>query len=153
MSTKWFGALAATALALMAGALGAAPIPRLGPSDIGGTVAQAKWVPEAVRKGIRGMSGSAGHDRVVAAHFLVTLRDYDGVTTSTARSMSHSLGAQPKEDDDSTIRLKLNHDRPGYLKEGMKIRVRGYKVAGDEGGTWTSYEAIRIEEGDSTHRP
>jgi hypothetical protein len=130
-----------------------APIPRLGPADIRGSVADAKWVPEAVRRGIPGRSGSAGHDRVVAAHFLVTLRNYDGVSTSTARRMSHSLGAQPKADDDSTIRLKLNHDRPGYLREGMKIRVRGYSVAGDEGGTWTSYEAIRIEEGDSPSKP
>jgi hypothetical protein len=31
-----------------------------------------------------------------------------------------------------------------FLKKGMRITVRGYKIAGDEGGTWTYYTEIKI---------
>jgi hypothetical protein len=30
------------------------------------------------------------------------------------------------------------------MKKGLRIKVRGYKVAGDEGGTWTSFTGIEI---------
>lgn len=59
-----------------------APIRPVGPVDVRGTVSEIKWVPEEKLKGIPGMSGSAGHDRVIPAHFLVTLIDYDGVTAA-----------------------------------------------------------------------
>jgi hypothetical protein len=43
------------------------------------------------------------------------------------------------------IILKLDHKDKSYLKKGMKIRVKGYKVRGDEGGTWTSNSGVSVQ--------
>lgn len=42
------------------------------------------------------------------------------------------------------IILQIAHSDRNHLKKGMKIRVSGYTVRGDEGGTWTSYKKIEI---------
>lgn len=49
----------------------AAPIIPVGPINICGTVNEVKWMPEEMVKGIPGMSGTAGKDRVVPGHFLI----------------------------------------------------------------------------------
>jgi hypothetical protein len=126
-----------------------APIRPVEPVDVSGTVSEIKWVPEEKLKGIPGMSGSAGHDRVIPEHFLVTLIDYDGVTAETARMMtwyldSNALKDEGQKDKPSFILLRINYSDRNYLKKGMKIKVSGYTVRGDEGGTWTSYGAIDI---------
>jgi len=48
-----------------------APIIPVGPINICGTVNEVRWVPEEMVKGIPGMSGTAGKDRVVPGHFLI----------------------------------------------------------------------------------
>ena len=138
---------------LVCGRAPGAPIPPLGPSDIAGTVIDVRWVPQKDVKAMPGMSGSLGHDRVVPSHFLVTLGRYDGVSTDTAHQMTGYLDGRSDKRDDSTILLKLNHDHRDYLKKGMNIEVRGYRVTGDEGGTWTTYKAIRIVEGAPRSKP
>ena len=40
--------------------------------------------------------------------------------------------------------MKINYKKPNYLKKGMKIKVIGYTVRGDEGGTYTYYDNIVI---------
>jgi len=126
-----------------------APIRPVGPVDVRGTVSEIKWVPEEKLKGIPGMSGSAGHDRVIPEHFLVTLIDYDGVTAETARMMTRyldwtALKGEEQKDKPSFILLRINYSDRNYLKKDRKIKVRGYTVRGDEGGTWTSYGAVDI---------
>jgi hypothetical protein len=126
----------------------AAPIPPLGPVDITGTVVQAQWIPEQKIKGIPGMSGTLGIDRVKRAHFVVALEQYEGVDAKTARQMTGYLDASAPREPDSTqapqrILMQLDHEDKEFLKKGMRITVKGYKIAGDEGGTWTSYEEIR----------
>jgi len=127
----------------------AAPIRPIGPVDVSGTVSEIKLVPEEKLKGIPGMSGSAGHDRVIPEHFLVTLIDYDGVTAETARMMTryldwNALKGEEQKDKPSFILLRINYGDRNFLKKGMKIKVSGYTVRGDEGGTWTSYGTIDI---------
>lgn len=126
---------------------GAAPIRPVGPLDVAGTISEIKWVPEVRVKGKPGMSGSAGHDRVRPAHFSVTLRDYEGVDTQTAIIMTRYLDwnafkNKEQEGKPSFILLQINHNDKNYLKKGMKIRVTGYTVRGDEGGTWTDYDKV-----------
>jgi hypothetical protein len=126
-----------------------APIPPVCPVNICGTVSEAKWMPEEMVKGIPGMSGSAGHDRVVPAHFLIALRNFDGVDSETTRRITGYLAgsafeAAGPEGTPPLMLLKINHPDKNYLRKGMNIDISGYTVRGDEGGTWTSYERIDV---------
>lgn len=130
----------------------AAPIRPIGPVDVSGTISEIKWVPEEKVRGVQGMSGSLGHDRTRSAHFLVTLTDYDGVNAETARRMTGYLNrtafkGEKQQDKPSFILLKINHNDKNYLRKGMKIRVIGYEVRGDEGGTWTYHDKVEIPAG------
>lgn len=136
-------------LFIMASDLIAAPLMPLGPFDITGTIRDIQWAPEKKVKGIPGMSGSAGRDRVIQAHFLITLTDFEGVGSETAIAMTRYLDWSStkdvrKDEKPSSLLLKLNHSDKEYLKRGMNIKVIGYTVRGDEGGTWTSYKNIEI---------
>ena len=126
-----------------------APIPPVGPVTICGAISEAKWVPEEMVKGIPRMSGSAGHERVVLAHFLIALRNFDGVDSETARRITGYLAgsafeAAGPEGTPPLILLKINHPDKNYLRKGMNIDISGYTVRGDEGGTWTSFTGIEI---------
>jgi hypothetical protein len=55
-----------------------------------------------------------------------------------------ALKDNKQKDKPLFILLNINHKDKNYLKKGMKIKVRGYEVRGDEGGTWTSYRALEI---------
>jgi hypothetical protein len=117
--------------------------------DITGTVVEARWMPEQKIKGIPGMSGTLGVDRVKRAHFLVTLEQVEGVDAKTARKMTGYLDSSVVREEEAVqgplrILLQLNHEDKEFLKKGMRITVRGYKIAGDEGGTWTYYTEIKI---------
>jgi DNA-binding NarL/FixJ family response regulator len=97
---------------------------------------------------IPGASGTLGIDRIIGAHFLVVLRDYSGPDEKTLEAMSRVFsvtfpGSQPPAGV-RVIHLKLNSDNPNLIREGMKIRVTGYTVNGDEGDTWTRYDKLKI---------
>ena len=128
-----------------------APIIPIGPIEVSGLVSEIEWVPEKKVKGIPGMSGSAGRDRVMPAHFFIKLTEFERVDPNTAITITRYLSwpAQPveeKAEKPSFMLLKIDHNDKSYLEKGMKIRVSGYTVRGDEGGTWTSYNHIDILE-------
>ena len=127
----------------------AVPVRPLGPVDISGTVSELHWVPEKKIKAVRGMSGSAGKDRTFPAHFLVTLEDFEGVDRQTAAAMTRYIDWSALKDQEkgcrpSFVLLKINHNDKNYLKKGMRIKVSGYTVRGDEGGTWTYFTGIDV---------
>jgi len=127
----------------------AAPIRPIGPVDVSGTVSDLKWNPDKKIKGLPGMSGSAGVDRTVPAHFLVTLKDFVGVDSKTALMMTRYVDWSAFKDEKDNfippfIILKINQNDNNYLKQGMFIKVSGYTVRGDEGGTWTYYTKVDI---------
>jgi hypothetical protein len=127
----------------------AAPIRPVGPLEVTGTISELRWIPERLIQGRPGLTGSAGRDRLEAAHFLVKLINYEGITPETARIMTHYLDESafmnpPVMGQPSFILLKIGSKNPDNLKPGLRIRVTGYKVAGDEGGTWTSCTEIII---------
>jgi hypothetical protein len=126
-----------------------APIRPVGPADITGKISEVRWVPEKTVKGVPRMSGSAGRDRVVSPHFLIRLVDFEGVSPEAAVTMTRYLDGSAYQNQDlkdrpSFILLKIDYNDQDYLKKGLRIKVRGYKVAGDEGGTWTSFAGIEI---------
>lgn len=136
-------------LLVMAVTATAAPFRSLGPVDVTGLISEIIWIPEQKIKGQTGMSGSAGHDRLNPAHFLVTLSNYVGVTSETAVMMTRYLNWTAVKGHDplyrpSFILIQINPSDKNALKKGLKIRVTGYEVRGDEGGTWTSYKSVEI---------
>jgi hypothetical protein len=126
-----------------------APIPPIGPLDISGVIEEVEWFPERPVKGIPRMSGSSGKDRVVSPHFLIRLKDFEGVEPEVALRMTRYLDCQAINDKDlkgfpPLISIKVDWSDRNYLKKRMRIRVRGYKIGGDEGGTWTTFSGIEI---------
>ena len=126
-----------------------APIRPIGPADIIGTISEVRWVPERTVKGVPRMSGSAGRDRVVSPHFLVRLVDFEGVSSEESFTMTRYLDSSAYPDQDIKDRppfilLEIDSSNQEYLIKGLRIKVRGYKVAGDEGGTSTSFTGIEI---------
>jgi hypothetical protein len=126
-----------------------APIRPVGPTDITGTISEVRWVPEKTVKGVPRMSGSAARDRVVSPHFLIRLVDFEGVSPEAAVTLTRYLDWSAYQNRDLKDRppyilLKIDTSDRDYLKEGVRIKVSGYKVAGDEGGTWTSFTRIEI---------
>ena len=126
----------------------AAPLPPFEPVNITGTIMMKEWFPETKVKGIPGMSGSAGRDRTFPSHFKVILENYEGIDITTARRINFLLefssGCSESPDKPKQLFLKLPHQDKFFLDQAVRIRVRGYKITGDEGGTWTSYEKIEI---------
>lgn len=123
----------------------AAPTRRLPPADISGTIAELNWVPEKKAAGKPGFSGTLGQDRVFPAHFVVTLVNYDGVTSATAKQLSGLLGDRKgRVQGPENLALMLPHEDKESLKTGMRIRVKQYRISGDEGGTWSHCEKIEI---------
>lgn len=130
----------------IAARLGAAPLPPQAPVDVMGTIGEAKWFPEKrVPAASTRASGSLGHDRVFPAHFLVTLEDYDGISSATAQRLSARVDTQSTSTKTGdTLLLMLNSPDKELLKPGMRVRVRDYTVSGDEGGTWAKHGPIDI---------
>lgn len=132
-------------LAVWCANVNAAPLPPEKPATISGTIVSADWTPATPRKARPGFSGSLGVDVVVPAHFRVVLKDYDGVSSTTAKRISFYVTEHAAEDSaQSRVALQLNHKDREFLQPGMRIRVRNYHIAGDEGGTWTKYDKIEI---------
>jgi hypothetical protein len=136
----------------------AAPIRPVGPVNVTGTISEVQWVPEKTVQGLPRLSGSAGRDRVVSPHFLIRLVDYEGVSSEVAITMTRYLdrsayGDQNLKARPSFILLKIDYGDRDYLKKGMRITVTGYKVAGDEGGTWTTFTGIEILQRSSSGDP
>jgi hypothetical protein len=127
-----------------------APIPPAGPFDIAGTISEAQWFPAEHIRGKRGMSGSLGHDRMVGAHFVVRLVNYRGVAAEKAIRITRYVSFKAYGDKNPSgmppfIILKIDSKDKNFLKTGMKVRVTGYTVRGDEGGTWTSFAGISTQ--------
>jgi hypothetical protein len=138
------------ALILFGSTLNAAPIRGQGPFDITGTISESAWVPEEFRKGRPGWSGSLRHDRVVPSHFVVKLVKYSGVPAESAVRITRYINYKAYGEGNPSgmppfIILKINSKESKFLKKGMKIRVTGYTVRGDEGGTWTSNTGVSIQ--------
>ncbi|KAB2888738.1 MAG: hypothetical protein F9K32_15370 [Desulfobulbaceae bacterium] len=133
----------------LAAAVYAAPLPPFSPVDITGKISEARWMPEQQVEAIPGMSGSAGHDRVFPAHFLIKLVGYTGIDAATAWQMTrlvdrYALGSGSEQTPPPFILLRIDHPDRENFRPGMTIRVTGYAISGDEGGTWTSHDRVDI---------
>ena len=126
-----------------------APVQPAGPMNIIGTVESAEWVPkEFVKAQSPGMSGTLGVDRTLAARFKVVLKDYTGLTEENVAALRRfyngGFPGTPPNHTSPRIHITLLSDNPKLLAAGMKIRVTGYTIAGDEGATWESCDRLEI---------
>jgi peptidyl-prolyl isomerase F (cyclophilin D) len=131
-------AAAIVCAALFAARSHAAPMRPTAPMTIEGTIHKIDWIAQTQVKGQPGLSGTAGVDRTIPAHYLVTLTD---VVVSVAES---AQGWQPFKTGDD-IRIALDHPKnDGALKQGMRIRIVDFQMTGDEGGIRTSFKEIAL---------
>jgi len=120
-----------------------APQPEL---DIEGLIDVLEWVPEVTAKGIWGMSGSLGGDRSFPAHYRVELVDCNVALAEGEIEPAPNFWPGLKVGKQEKYSLTLNHPADdAFLKPGMRIKVLGYNVSGDEGGIWTTYRNIATE--------
>ncbi len=115
-------------------------------------------------KGIPRMSGTLDEDRVRPAHYELTLEAYSGITTLVAAQMAYDVegnrcvpeiswddlnqGVQPPQIV-VLLTKKWRQRALKKLKPGTQIRVVNYRVTGDEGGCWASYEKVVILSSDT----
>lgn len=127
----------------------AAQLMPLGPVDVTGMVSEITWVSERKEKGIPYATGSLGGDRTWPAHFRVKLIGYEGVTAETAIRMTSmiewkALEGLKQKDRSSFALVNISHNDGEFIKKGIRIKISGYSIRGDEGGTWTSYNKFEI---------
>lgn len=126
-----------------------APLPPMKPVTVEGVIRRLQWSPETKIAGRPGFSGSLGRDRVVPAHFRITLVEYRGVESDEAWRINGIMSDPGVSEADRNqppahVILQLNDDDPHALMPGMRIRVKGYVVSGDEGGTWTRFQSLEV---------
>jgi hypothetical protein len=131
--------LALPVSAMLLGDVSAVPMIPLGPVDVSGTITELKWIPAKRIRGIPGMSGSAGVDRIVPEHFLACLQPYVGPDAELARAFNNMVGAgelNPANLDQApaTLVVWVLGVRPNQLKVGMQVLLPAYTIFGDEGG-------------------
>ena len=141
------GIFVATLLpALVAGVAGAAPLPPFEPVDVCGTIAAQAWVPARRVPAIAGASGSLGRDREFPAHARVEIEPYRGIDGRTAARINALLGfAQAGASGNRRLLLLLPTDDPALLDGRTSLCVVGFRISGDEGGTWTSYARLVLD--------
>ena len=114
----------------------ASPMPPTATMTIEGRIQEISWYPKKHVKGIPGMSGSAGVDRTVPAHYKVSLIDTK-VTSQENDNVPFTSG--------SPINIKLNHPKDDkFLMKNMQVRIIDFRMGGDEGGIWTSFKNIEL---------
>ncbi|EKD83434.1 MAG: hypothetical protein ACD_39C00682G0002 [uncultured bacterium] len=124
----------------------ASPMPPQPELDIEGLVAVVEWVPEATEKGVWGMSGSLGSDRTFPAHYKVELVDCNVALAEGEIDPDQDALPVAKLGKQEKYSVTLNHPaNDGLIKRGMRVKVLGYNVSGDEGGIWTTYKKIETE--------
>ena len=128
---------------LAAGVAGAAPLPPFEPVDVCGTIVSRAWVPARRVPGVAGASGSLGRDREFPAHARVEIEPYRGIDGRTAARINALLGFAPAgAPGNRRLLLLLPTDDPALLDGRTSICVVGFRISGDEGGTWTSYARL-----------
>lgn len=142
----WLAGLATLVLVSAPGA-SAAPLPPLEPMDVCGIVRSARWLEPLELPPAAGMSGSAARIRSWPGRHVVVLGEVTGIDPadvgrvnallSTSRDGAGSVLA-PGE-----LLLVLTDSDQSRLSSGMAICVSGFRIRGDEGGTWTFHDDLK----------
>lgn len=115
-----------------------APMPQIGPMTIKGTIQEISWTPDKFLKKIPGASGTLGRDRIIPAHYDITL-------IGTRMVGQNRKDSRPGFRSVTTIRVTINHPKDdGFLLKGMVIKIFDYRERGDEGGIWYSNRKVVV---------
>ena len=146
-------AFAAFMLAAPSVDVAAAPLPPVRPADFCGTVVQIGWLEPTTRPGVKGMSGSAGQERLWPGRYRVVLANLSGVSPETVALINNLLSTSA---DGAGVNLgegELLTVLPVQAEglqagegpvAGDRICVEDFTIRGDEGGTWTGYAGVEI---------
>jgi hypothetical protein len=130
---------------LAAGGGRAAPLPPFAPVDICGAVVSWAWSPPVSVAAVPGASGTLGTERHFPARVRVEVERYTGIDDATAVRINRLLGAAETEARPAArLLLILPATDPALLAGVGSLCVRGFRVWGDEGGTWTGYQALEL---------
>ena len=104
----------------------------IGPIDLEGVIHQATWYPAQFIPAIPMMSGSLGQDRTIPAHYKL---QFEAVEVSDRAEYSRLLG----------YGVMVSHAQDdGFLAAGMRIRIHGLQMLGDEGGMQTFLDRVEV---------
>jgi hypothetical protein len=137
-------AVSILAAGLCLAAAHAAPVRREAPVTICGTIVERSWHKARFEPGRPGFSGSLGRDRTFPAHLSVLLADFTGIAGAQARRINFLLGHRGEADPPQRVMLRLSTDDPEALKNARSICVEGFRITGDEGGTWTDFSRVVV---------
>lgn len=104
-----------------------------GPMTIEGTIVEISWHPERAL---------GGENYYWPARYEVVLNDTIVGGDSEINSKKNFLF---KGGEVGTLWINHKND-DGFLKQGMRIKVYGYRLGGDEYGDWSNFEKIDIIE-------
>lgn len=124
----------------------AAPLPGFAPVDVCGVIRSYDWSPATVVPPRPGASGTLGQERHFPARFRVVIERYTGIDDATATRINRLLGLAENQDAGSTRLLLLLPGEDAALLAGIRsLCVRGFRIWGDEGGTWTGFRALELD--------
>ncbi|MEO1147734.1 MAG: hypothetical protein AAFY26_19300 [Cyanobacteria bacterium J06638_22] len=104
----------------------------IGPIDLDGIIHQVTWHPAQFIPAIPMMSGSLGRDRTIPAHYKLY---FEEVEVSDREAYGELMG----------YGVIVNHAQDdGFLAAGMRIRIYGLQMLGDEGGMQTFLDRVEI---------
>lgn len=120
-----------------------APLSPFGPVDLCGDIVSVAWYPVAKVAGKRGFSGSLGRDRTFPARFGVLLRNSTGLKPDQRTRMNATLrGAAKLKEGEGEVVVMVNSNDPDLLKNARSLCLYGFRIRGDEGGTWVVHDRV-----------
>lgn len=133
---------------LLAGAPAeAAPLRPFGPVDVCGEIVVFRWHEAQSAVGRPGFSGSLGRDRSFPARFGVVLKRHRGVDPESVGWVNGALrgasGDLPTAAGE--LILVVSGDDAALLEGARSLCVHGFRIRGDEGGTWTFHDRLDVK--------
>lgn len=126
----------------------AAPLPPFEPLDLCGTIRTAKWLPPMTIAAVPGMSGSAGRDRSWPGRYVVILGEVEANNLPAIERINALLGSsadgQGLQPSAGEVILVLPVKEGQSLAMTDAICVTGFRIGGDEGGTWTYFNSLEV---------
>ena len=101
-----------------------------GPVDLEGVIQQATWHPSRFIWGVPGMSGSLGQNRTIPAHYKLQFQELEVSDWAEFSRLGRVMVHHPQDD--------------GFLAAGIRIRIYGLTMSGDEGGDYICYDRAEI---------
>ena len=109
------------------------PSEEIGPVNLEGVIQKVTWHSPQFIRGIPMMSGTLGRDRTIPARYKLEFQEIEVSDLEKFRRLGCVVVYHPQDD--------------GFLIAGMRIRIDGLTMSGDEGGDYIFYDRVEILDG------